>query len=516
MLARTWKNTGSFQRALFLFAIVLVARVFFSLTVGLIDDEAYHWSWAKDLQLSYFDHPAMIAWLEYATTWLFGDTLLGVRLPSFLCYVGIVILVWRLAWELFDEFAAHAAAFLVLFTPLWGIAGYVASPEPPFIFCWCAAAWVFWQGVREDDKRWSTKKTWLWLGVLMGLGLNSKFIMALLAPGFGIYLLATPSRRRDFLTPWPWVGVLIATLICLPIFWWNHRSGWPGFMYQFHDRHQGEAFDPERWKTWWAAQWIFMSPVPYLMMILAFVNAYVRRKQAEWRLLLCLALPSLLIFYPQPFFADYKPHWSGAAYLFLAIGAGALWSQGLEWGERRWIKPFSRLITWGTLIVLVPLNVFVYSTFAYPWLPKAARALKPASEWKTSYDLSNEFHGWKELGDFVNRRQREIHGETGQRPFIAALRYETTAQTWWGTGQKTYHMSFTRSHYTVMQNLLGEMELLKGRDALVVTTEKYPAQPIEWGKFKSCSPEEFRVYRRDELARVFTMWWCRDFQGILK
>lgn len=132
------------------------------------------------------------------------------------------------------------------------------------------------------------------------------------------------------------------------------------------------------------------------------------------------------------------------------------------------------------------------------------------------WDPSNEFHGWSELGEFVNRRQREIHAETGRRPFIAALRYETTAQTYWGTQQKTYQMAFTRSHYTVIQDITHDMDNLKGLDALVITTEKYAADPSEWGRFEDCTPEELKTYRGSELSRTFTVWWCRDFQGILK
>lgn len=516
MLVKTWKRTSTFQKALALLVPILLFRIVFSLTTGLIDDEAYHWSWAKELSLSYFDHPGFVAWAEWLSTDLFGDTLLGVRLPAFLFYLGTIVVAWRLAWELFDEWAAHVVAFLLLFTPLWGIAGYVASPEPFFMFFWIAAAWTFWQNAKPDPSRWSSKRTWLLLGVLMGLGLNSKFIMALLAPGFGLFLLMTKGRRKELLRPWPWAGALIATVICLPIFVWNHQVDWPGFKYQFHDRHSGETFSAARWGAWWLAQIVFMSPVVYAMLALSFATGWVRRAEPRWRFLFALAAPSIVIFAIQPFFADYKPHWSGPAYLLLAIGAGGLWSEGLNVADRWWIRPRSRAWAIGVLGLLLPINLLVYSAFASPWIPKAYRALNPGKEWNTTWDFTNEFTGWEELGEFITRRQREVHAETGKRPFLAALRYETTAQTYWGAKQKTYHMSFTRSHYTVTQDLTRDFENLRGLDALVVTTEKYPANPIEWGRFQSCAPEELRTERRGEPARVFTVWWCRDFQGVLK
>jgi 4-amino-4-deoxy-L-arabinose transferase-like glycosyltransferase len=511
-----WKDLPRSQQYFFVFLLVIFLRAVFSLTVGLIDDEAYHWSWSKELMLSYYDHPGMIAWLNWLSTSLFGDTLLGVRLPSYLCYITTVLLSYFLGKDLFDEKAGAFTALMLFFTPFWGFGGYVASPEPPFMLCWIAAAWIFWQGVRPDEKRWSTSKTWICLGVVMGLGLNSKFIMVLLAPGFGLYLLLTPERRKDLLKPWPWVGFLIATALCLPIFLWNIQYDWPGFRYQFHDRHTGAEFSLNRWLGWWGAQWGLMTPLLYPLLLAAIFVASKRLKQAPWRLILCLSLPSLLVFYPQPFFADYKPHWSGAAYLLLCLGAGALWSQGLEIRHRWWIQPQSQRIKWAFIVLLVPLNIFVYSLFVYPYLPKIYKSFKPQGQWNVRNDPSNEFFGWKELGEFVNRRQREIHAETGHKPFIAALRYENTAQTYWGTHQKSYMLSFTRSHYTVMHQYHSEWQQLYGLDALVVTTEKYPANPIQWDKFDSCQPEEFKTYRAGELSRDFTVWYCKNFQGVLK
>lgn len=510
-----WKRQNLSQKVTILFILTLFFRAFFSLNIGLIDDEAYHWSWAKWPQLSYFDHPAMIAWLEAITTSAFGDTYLGVRLPGFLCFVGTVILLYKLTRDLFDDWAAIFVGVVLLWSPFWGFGGYVASPEPPFMFCWVAASYVFWQGVREDGKAWSVKKTWIWLGILMGLGLNSKFIIALLAPGFGLYLLATPSRRKDLLTPWPWVGLLIATALATPIFLWNHLHDWPGFKYQFHDRHTGAKFDIGRWLVFFGAQLLFATPFLYVMIALAFITSFIKRHEARWRFLLCLTLPSIAIFYPQPLWAEYKPHWSGAAYTLLLMGAGAIWSQGLVWGRRQIVQARSKVFTWGVGTFFVLLALISYTPFAYPWIPKAYKLFNPNGEWQTTYDFSNEFAGWEDLGRYVNRRQREIHAESGSKPFIAAHRYENTAQTTWGTKQKVYMLSSTVSHYTVMQSP-EEMNNLKGQNAIFVSTEKYPADPMQWAAWDGCDKETLKTFRHGIHARTFNVYFCRNFQGITK
>jgi hypothetical protein len=502
VLVEFWKRSNTLQKVLIFFGVSILFRIFFASVVGLADDEAYHWSWTKNLSLSYYDHPAMIAWLEALSTKLLGDTRWGIRLPSFLCYLATAYLAWKLARDIFGIWAAHFCVFLMFWTPLWGFGGYVASPETPFMLCWVSACYVFWQGVREDDKRWPLKKTWLYLGVIMGLGLNSKFIIALLAPGFGLYLLMTPQHRKDLLSKWPWVGILIATLLCLPIFAWNMNFYWPGFRYKFHESPTTPEFSLARWLQFLTAQILFYTPVVYGLMLWAFAHAFTHRKDPRWRWLFCMTLPSIVMFYPQPLWAEYKPHWSGPAFFILSMGAGALWAQ-----------KFNKKVTWGILGFIIALNLVIYLPFVYPWVPKVNRLFNSSTEWQPKWDMSNEFHGWPELGDYVNRRQREIHAESSKKPFIASNRYETTAQTYFGTKQKVYMLSKTKSHYVVTQTPQ-ELEALKGSTALFVTTDKYPTDPMGWAQFDACKPEEFKTYRADEVSRIFTVWICTNFQGI--
>jgi 4-amino-4-deoxy-L-arabinose transferase-like glycosyltransferase len=505
------------QRKKFIFFLILtlIVRILFSSFVGLIDDEAYHWSWTKDLMLSYYDHPGMIAWLETLSTHFLGDTLWGVRLPSFLLYWGTIGILWKLTQELFNERAAWMLLFLFLWSPFYGFGGYVASPEAPFIFFWALGAWVFWQGMKVDSKPWSTAKTWLTLGLIMGLGLNSKFITALLAPGFGLFLLTT-EKRKSLLTRWPYYGILIATLICLPIFIWNIEYKWPGFYYQFYDRHTGREFSSNRWLVWLGAQFLFYTPVIFGLFITAIVTGFRRfQSSLQWKFILCLALPSLVMFYPQPLWADYKPHWPGAAHMILLIGVCGLL---VQWQETK--PKLAKILMIGILAFYIPMNLLTYTPFLGPWLPKVARVFNPDVKWELKWDMSNEFYGWKELGQELNEMQKNYHRDNGLKPFLAALRYETTAQTFWGASQKTYMLSSPKSHYTVVQKHRGTLTGFLGQPALVVTTEKYPSDPRNYARWDTCEPREFKTYRSffgtPELSRIFTIWTCTNFQGLLK
>jgi len=503
------------KKFLFFYIITFCIRFLFAANVPLIDDEAYHWSWSRELSWSYFDHPGMIAWLDWLSGKVFGTTYWAVRFPSFVCYSLTVYLAFRLARELFNEWAGHFVAFILLWSPFWGFGGYVNSPEPPFMMFWILAATVFWQGMREDDRAWPPSKTWILLGIVMGLGLNSKFITALLAPGFGIFLISSPKHRKQLQTPWPWIGILIAALLCYPIFKWNMDFDWPGFRYQFHDRHQDGNFNFEKYLGFLGAQVFFLTPFVFYLMILVVFQAFKHFSTLRWKFVLSLAAPPICVFYTQALFSDFKPHWSGGAYLILCLAAGFLWSEGLRWKSQQFLKPFSRIVTIGILAILIPLNLLIYTPFVYPWFPKAYGLFKNPATWNSEWDVTNEFFGWEEVGAHLNALQSKLNHETGRKPFLAAHRYETTAQAYWGTQQKVITLNRTRSHYTITTSQQ-DLDHLRGQDALLVHSEKYPVDPHAWIRWDSCTQERFPTYRHGIAARMFTIYYCKNFQGIFK
>ncbi len=506
MSKKFWQN---------LFWFVIFVRVILALTAPLVDDETYHWTWTKMLSLSYFDHPAMVAWLESISTTLFGHGKLGIRLPSFLCYLGVCLISWQLTRELFSEIAARVVVFLLLFTPLWGVGGYVASPEPSFLLIWCAVLWVFWQGVRPPESgkpAWSTKKTWLTLGVLMGLGLNAKFPIALIAPGMGLYLLTEKRLRQQLATPWPWLAILIATILTSPVFIWNFQHDWPGFKYQFHDRHVSEGgFDFIRWLQFFGYQILFMTPVVYLFLVLAWFKSLSLFNKASYRFVFCLSLPMLAIFYIQPFFAQFKPHWCGAAHLILAMAAGQLWAEG--WAKLK-IKPMSRKVVYGVLGFIIPLNLIAYVPIYTPIVPKIYRFFNPQSEWNPLWDFSNELHGWDEFGQWALSKKEEVSLTEGQEPILASYRYELVSRFWYHTQERAWALSRETSHFKVWQAGT-EAEDLKGRTVLFMASDKYSDPPQDYIDFESCDEAEIlRTYRGHHHSRTFYLWKCHGFKGI--
>ena len=59
-------------------------RVLLAAVVPLSPQEAYYWSWSRDLAWSYFDHPPLASYGIRLTTAIFGQTAFGIKASAVL------------------------------------------------------------------------------------------------------------------------------------------------------------------------------------------------------------------------------------------------------------------------------------------------------------------------------------------------------------------------------------------------------------------------------------------------
>ncbi|GIL18647.1 MAG: glycoside hydrolase [Oligoflexia bacterium] len=481
--------------------------------VGLIDDEAYHWSWTLNLSYSYYDHPGMVAWMIWPFIKIFENNEWAIRMPAFLTLITMSFLLYQLGKEIFDEKVGQLASLLVYFIPLWGFAGLGTMPDTPLALFWMLIFYFFWQSVRPDEKAWSVKKSWLLIGLAMGLGMNSKLTCCLIGLGIGFYLLVTPRVRHHLKNPWPYVAIIITFLMMAPIFVWNSKHQWATFEYQFFRRHhEALGTDWNRWLQFWSYQWIFMSPGVYFTMLLTFLAGLLKWKDEKWRLFFCVTFPTLALFYYQPLKSAYKPHWSGPAYMILLIGASALFLQGLRHFNIQWVRPKSKWLAVATVIFLIPFNLLYIPLFT-PIIPKIYSSFNDPKNWEPKWDFSNEFYGWIDVGDKVKSLRDQIEKETGKRPFVGAQRYELIAQLTWGMKEKVWQMTNEMDQYHFDQPDSDKAKLI-GQDALIVNNDKYPRDPREVTNFDSCTQQDYPIFRGEVLARTFYIYHCKNYQGI--
>jgi hypothetical protein len=423
--------------------------------------------------------------------------------------LGIVGLVYKLGKDLFSEQVAKLASLLIFAIPLWGFASLGTMPDLPLAFFWLLIVYFFWQSVKPEtanSKPWSVKKSWLLIGIAMGLGMNSKLTCCLIGLGMGLYLTLTPRVRKHLLTPWPYVAILITFLMMAPVLWWNAQNDWATFEYQFLRRHnEARGIDFTRWLQFIGYQLVFMSPGIYVLMFGAFFAGLFRWSQDRWRFIFCLTLTALALFYYQPLMSAYKPHWSGPAYMILLFGACALFY------ESRFKKIWFSFC--GFFLVLFGL---LYIPLVTPIIPKIHFAINgPSAKWNPTWDFSNEFYGWLELGEHVKKLRDEKILTSSTPVAFGAQRYELISQLTWATKEKVWQLTHETDQFHFDQPA-ADKEKLIGQNVIIVNNDKYPRDPLEVSLFDSCEKSEFPFYRGEYLARTFYIYFCKNYQGVKK
>ncbi len=232
--SRLWADRREARiQVLALICIFTVLRLIEAAVMGLGTDESYTVAVSRDLHLSYFDHPPIHYWLVHFLSPVLGYGR-GSRLPFILLFAGSTWLMFRFARRLFGERAGVWAAVALSLTGFFSVAaGDWVLPDGPLIFFLLAAANALADGWFADaGTRPRPLRTWLWAGLWIGLAALSKYQAALFCVGLGLYLLSEKDRRRDLLTPGPYMAAILTLLVLTPVLVWNAQHHFASFAFQ--------------------------------------------------------------------------------------------------------------------------------------------------------------------------------------------------------------------------------------------------------------------------------------------
>ena len=184
-----------------MFALTALASAWLCASMPVYSQEAYYWTYAQHPDLSYFDHPPMVAWLIWLGTALFGDGAIGVRFGTWLCGLGTA---WFGVLLLRDfqvsKFGQSLWLLVSMGCPILVVARCLANPDPPLVCFWTLTLLALWRA-RSGSYLW-----WAMAGVAAGLALLSKYTAAFLAVGGVAMLLFDPQLRRQLKRPAPYLA----------------------------------------------------------------------------------------------------------------------------------------------------------------------------------------------------------------------------------------------------------------------------------------------------------------------
>jgi dolichol-phosphate mannosyltransferase len=384
-------------------AFIILLRLIYLGQAQLIPDEAYYWNYAQHMDLSFYDHPPMIAWLIWLGTALFGNTEFGVRIGAFVCGLITMGYLYALARNLYDESTAMRAVLLLAVLPFYFSTGMVMTTDAPLVAAWAATLYYMERALIADQN-----SAWLGMGIAFGLGILSKYTLGLLGPAALLFVILDPASRRWLRRPQPYLAAGLALLLFSPVIIWNMENDWASIMFQ-SNRVKGGSENQFAAHLLFLHLMVLLTPVGLLAAAMAVwpgaerdQSAFARRRRLFVRVF--TGLP-LAVFFVLSISESQRFHWTGPTWLALLPTMAWLMGQA---GDFSTLSRRVRAAWKPTIAVCIFFYALVlhYVVLGIPGIP---------------YGGLSEHYFWREATEEIEQVVAEVRQGTGQEPLVVGM-----------------------------------------------------------------------------------------------
>ena len=379
-----------------LLSIFAIGRIAMSAIFPLSSDEAYHWEWSRHLDLGYYDHPPLTAYVVFIFTRIFGNTEIGVRFGAIVLMTLASIFMFKLGKDISGDMkAAFWSGILVNIVPMLNVFFVYMSTDPAAICLWGLTLWLAWRAIFMERKGYCYL-----LGLVIGGGLLAKFLNILLIPAIGIAVLLSPKRRKLLLTKKPYLCAIIALIIISPFIYWNATHNWATFGFNLARRHEPQ-FGILHVLEFIMGQALVVSPLLFIGFIYSNIYSWRRwiRERNEVHLFFGASSSVMFVFFLlTSFFGRIGAHWTSAGYLMMCAS--------LPYMAINDDNKFIRRHGQKSIVVALVMLFIAYTLLSTAYFAPSALE-KIVSIFTKESDRIYEMHGWLEIGMETERRAKE-------------------------------------------------------------------------------------------------------------
>jgi hypothetical protein len=383
---------------------------------GLFRDELYYLACADNLAAGYVDQPPLSVYLLKLTTLLFGDSLFVIRLPVAIAGALNVWFIGLITRRIGGGTVAVFIACLFSFSPGNIVMASFYSMNALEILSWTMTAYVLVRIIQDGKKR-----DWIYLGLVLGLGLLNKIGVLFLGAGIFAGLVLTPERRW-FTTVWPYAAGAIAFLLFSPYVFWNIQNDYAHL--EFIASASAGKYSGLSVITFASGQLLLNHPIAVLIWMPGLIALFVHPALRQYRLLGWL--------YVVPLFILLINRTSKDVYLLPAYGV--LWAAGGFFAESlikrfrymRWVVGVVAAVWLAVLVALLPMVLPVLPVGKY--ISYADRmGFKPESpEGKRVSELPQfyaDMFGWEEKAEAVAAAYHSLSQDEKEKCAIFSNNY---------------------------------------------------------------------------------------------
>ena len=396
---------------LYLAGVKLLFQLLTAVRYGIFRDELYYLACGEHLGWGYVDQPPVIAFVAWIARHLFGDWLVGLRLFPAFAGAATVWLTGKLARELGGgAFAQVLAALAVICVPIYLVLHHWLTMNAFEPLIWIGCVWCIARVINQNDPRY-----WIWFGVLVGVGMETKYGIAFFVIAVVIAVLFTRERRflvaKEF-----WIGAVIAFLIFLPNLIWLARHDFPflELMHNIRQTHRDVVRGPVAFIL---DQAQILNPILFPLWLGGLIWLLLGR----YRLLGIVYVVLLATFIA----LHGKNYYLAPIYPLLFAG-GAVAFEGISSARFKWIRVVYLLLLVGSLIALAPTVSPILSPQGAIAYQRKLGFEPPKAENQRTGPLPQYFadeFGWREMAEATARVYKSLSPEEQARTAIFANSY---------------------------------------------------------------------------------------------
>ena len=413
LLNKKMSSTNAILFYLSLFKLILL--IVFAGNYGIFRDEYYYIEISKRLAWGYVDVQPLSEVILSVSRALFGDSIFGIRVFSYLAGSVIVFISGLIARELNgSKFAQIFTAFLVIFSGVvLGTSSYFSMNSFDILL----SALMFYFLIRLINT--NNAKLWLVIGLLFGLGLQNKLTFLFLGFGLAVGLMLTQNRKH-LKSKEIWIGAAIAFIIFLPNIIWQIVNNFPTL--EFMRNASAYKNKPMSLIEFTLNSLLELNPGYSLFVLTGIYFLFFNKQGKAYSIIGWIYVSVFLVF----IFNNGKPYYMGVLYPVI-LAAGVI---GADYLIENYLRPFVRTV----LVILVIPSVFIVTPFAVPVLNvesfikySETLGIKPESGERSELGKLPQFYadrfGWEEMVQKVASAYNMLSKEERKEALIFGQNY---------------------------------------------------------------------------------------------
>ncbi len=204
-----------------------------------LPDEAYYWLWAKNIDLSYFDHPPLSIWLQGVLGIFITDKSFLIRAVPTTCFVLFIFIIYLWTKALATSFTLNIYLknlVLLLSLPILSIFLTISFPDCLVILSLSLSGFFFSSFLSLTENKNRRITAWYLSVFFFSLAILTKYNAVLFGIGVFIFLIFYSKQKTILFSRHLIIAIIVIAVIQAPVIVWNIKNEFLSFKFHLQDR----------------------------------------------------------------------------------------------------------------------------------------------------------------------------------------------------------------------------------------------------------------------------------------